>query len=705
MGTRRRWKVSYRLSLLVAIPTLVVLLAGLIMWQSYSAASQETRELAHSLFSDLSRQVITRTREHLAQAPRTVRYLQELSDQGHLPTDRRDLATRLLSILHAQPDYTWVSLSGEDGSFTGAYRGSDGSFRTNMSWIVGGKTRLEEYAVLPDGSWKPFHLSDDFGYDPRVRPFYRLAAEKKKGTWSPPYVFFGQNVPGITYSAPRWDKDQRMTGVLAVDFDLNRLSELVRRIARTGEGTIFMYTPEGTLLAHPEVKIVEQEDEKAEGRLLKLTDVADPVLRAYAEASKSVDMSPGPIGRADPPVHRLSFRVDDAWYLGAGTSYRVNDEFSVVIGLAAPSATFLGPIREGLKSAFHVALLVLAGGFGLAVVFASTIARPILEVAQEMDRVGGFDLREVPEDRSIFREIDRMDRSLAAMIRSLKSFAAYVPRELVQRLVTAGTAARLEGQTKRLTILFTDVAGFTTLSEALAPNELVLRLGSYLGELATVIGRSGGTVDKFIGDGVMAFWNAPGDQPDHAALAVGAALLCQERLAAMRQSGSDLALPTRIGISTGEVVVGNIGTPERMNYTVVGDAVNVASRLEGLNKVYGTSILMTDETARGAREKFISRPVDMVGVVGKLQGVKVWEPLSPKEGPQADAQERLAGATEKALEAYLHRDIQGALGLYRGILEQHPGDPVAKLMVTRCQELLEKGIPDDWSGMTRIRHK
>jgi adenylate cyclase len=414
-------------------------------------------------------------------------------------------------------------------------------------------------------------------------------------------------------------------------------------------------------------------------------------------------MTPG--SKVDPPVHRLSFRVGETWYLGAGTSYRVNDEFAVVIGLAAPSSTFLGPIREGLKRAFHVALLVLAAGFGLAVVFASTVARPILEVAKEMDRVGGFDLREGPEDRSIFKEIDRMDRSLAAMIRSLRSFAAYVPRELVQRLVTAGTAAKLEGQTKRLTILFTDVAGFTSLSEQLAPNELVLRLGSYLGELATVIGRSGGTVDKFIGDGVMAFWNAPGDQPDHAALAVRAALDCQARLSAMRQEGSDLALPTRMGLSTGEVVVGNIGTPERMNYTVVGDAVNVASRLEGLNKVYGTPILMTEETARAAKEKILSRPVDVVAVVGKLQGVKVWEPLSPREGPEADASERLALATEKALEAYLHRDIQGALALYRTVLEMRPGDPVGKLMSARCQELLEKGIPDDWSGTTRIRTK
>jgi len=273
--------------------------------------------------------------------------------------------------------------------------------------------------------------------------------------------------------------------------------------------------------------------------------------------------------------------------------------------------------------------------------------------------------------------------------------------------VTTGEAARLEGRTKRITILFSDVAGFTSLSERLAPNDLVQKLGGYLSEMAGVIGSQGGTVDKFIGDGVLAFWNAPQDQADHAVRGVRAAMACQHRLAELRKlpEGTDRALPTRIGLATGEVVVGNIGSVERMNYTVVGDTANLAARLEALNKAYGTSILIADETASEVRESVICRPVDVVAVVGKEQGVKVWEPLCPVDDPSAPAQTALAAVTAQALQSYLNRDLETALRLYRRMGEGNADDPVARVMAARCQDLLQTGLPDDWSGITKIRHK
>jgi adenylate cyclase len=698
---RRRVKVSYRVSLMVAIPGLVVLLSGGIIIQSYTTTTREVEELAHSLFRDLSRQAFHRTREHLGSARDMLGLLQELSDQGRLSTDRRALGGEMMAALRSNPDYTWVSYSGEDGSFTGAYRASDGSTLVNASWIVDGKTKMEEHNVSREGVWTPIRTSDDYGYDPRTRPFYTRAVQANQPIWTPPYVFFGQEIPGITYAAPRWNKDRKRTGVFSVDFDLNRLSDLMRQVSGTGTGTTFMFTPDGTLLAHPEIKCVECEGK--EGRLLKISDVRDPVLRAYAAAAKGIDMTPAPPGVAEQNVRRLSFDADGKHYLGAGTAYRVNDELSIVVGLAAPEALFLGPFHENLRVALLVAVVVLVGGFALALVFANTVARPLLEIADQMDRVAQFDLREPPVDRSVFLEIDRMERSLNNMIRSLSSFAAYVPRDLVKTLVTTGQVARLEGRTKHITILFSDVAGFTSLSEKLAPNELVRKLGAYLSEMATVIGREGGTVDKFIGDGVMAFWNAPQDQADHAARAVRAAMACQKRLAENR--GAEWALPTRIGLATGEVVVGNIGSVERMNYTVVGDTANLASRLEALNKTFGTSILMSDDCAAAVRESVICRPLDVVAVVGKDQGVKVWEPLCAVDDPGAPVQTARAALTTQALDAYLHRDFGTALRFYKKLRDGNPDDSAAGVLADRCAELLQTGVPDDWSGTTKVRHK
>ena len=700
---RRRLKVSYRVSLMVAIPGLVVVLAGLIILQSYLTTSREVEELAHSLFRDLSRQAFHRTREHLGSARGMVGLLQDLSDQGRLSQDRRALGGEMMAALRSNADYTWVSFSGEDGSFTGAYRASDGSTLVNASWIVDGKTKMEEFNVAKDGTWTALRTSDDYGYDPRTRPFYTRAVQANQPIWTPPYVFFGQEIPGITYAAPRWDKNRRRTGVFSVDFDLNRLSELMRQVSGTGTGTTFMFTPDGTLLAHPEVKCVECEGTQQQGRLLKLSDVKDPVLRAYAAAAKHVDMAPAPPGVAEQNVRRLSFDADGKHYLGAGTAYRVNEELAIIVGLAAPEALFLDPIRENLRTALIVALVVLVAGFALALVLANTVARPLLEIADEMDRVAQFDLREPPADRSVFLEIDRMERSLSGMIRSLSSFAAYVPRDLVKTLVTTGQVARLEGRTKRITILFSDVAGFTSLSEKLAPNELVRKLGGYLSEMATVIGREGGTVDKFIGDGVLAFWNAPQDQADHAIRAVRAAMACQRRLS--ENKGADWALPTRIGLATGEVVVGNIGSVERMNYTVVGDTANLASRLEALNKTFGTAILMSDECAADVRESMICRPVDVVAVPGKEQGVKVWEPLCAADDPAAPVQTARAALTTQAHDAYLKRDFEAALRCYKKLRDGTPDDAVAQVLADRCAELLQTGVPDDWSGTTKVRHK
>lgn len=699
--TRKRLKISYRVSLMVAIPGLVVLLSGLIILQSYTTTTREIEELAHSLFRDLSRQAFHRTREHLGTARDMVGMLQELSDTGRLGADRRTLGGEMMAALRSNADYTWVSYSGEDGSFTGAYRASDGSTLVNASWIVDGKTKMEEFNVSRDGVWTPIRTSEDYGYDPRNRPFYTRAVQANQPIWTPPYVFFGQEIPGITYAAPRWDKTRRRIGVFSVDFDLNRLSELMRQVSGTGTGTTFMFTPDGTLLAHPQVKCVECEGK--EGRLLKISDVNDPVLRSYAAAAKGVDMTPAPAGVAEQNVRRLSFSADGKHYLGAGTAYRVNDELSIIVGLAAPEALFLDPIHRNLRIALAVALVVLAVGFAVALVLANTVARPLIEIADQMDRVAQFDLREPPLDRSVFLEIDRMERSLNGMIRSLSSFAAYVPRDLVRTLVTTGQVARLEGRQKRITILFSDVAGFTSLSEKLAPDELVRKLGAYLSEMATVIGGEGGTVDKFIGDGVMAFWNAPQDQADHAVRAVKAAMACQKRLAENR--GAEWALPTRIGLATGEVVVGNIGSVERMNYTVVGDTANLAARLEALNKTFGTSILISDSCAVELRESVICRPVDVVAVVGKEQGVKVWEPLCLADDPAAPVQTARAALTTQALEAYLRRDFETALRCYRKLRDGTPDDPVAAVLADRCAELLQTGVPDDWSGTTKVRHK
>ena len=229
-----------------------------------------------------------------------------------------------------------------------------------------------------------------------------------------------------------------------------------------------------------------------------------------------------------------------------------------------------------------------------------------------------------------------------------------------------------------MTVFFSDLAGFTSFSETMSPDELVALLGDYFDAMTKVIGASGGTIDKFIGDAIMAFWNAPLSEERHAILASEAALACVQKLEAMKRESSVYAvLSARIGIATGPVLVGNIGSHERMNYTVMGDTANLASRLEGLGKRYGTSILVSEATYQAAKGAIVMRAVDVVAVKGKSKAVRVFEPLALRREPETEAEsESLAreAASLEALDAYLEQRFGDAVQAWERMLVLAPSD-------------------------------
>ncbi|HEX4620294.1 MAG TPA: adenylate/guanylate cyclase domain-containing protein, partial [Myxococcaceae bacterium] len=344
---------------------------------------------------------------------------------------------------------------------------------------------------------------------------------------------------------------------------------------------------------------------------------------------------------------------------------------------------------------------------GLSVFLANRMSEPLAQVADEMAKVGDFRLGARAVPHTWFREIDVLNRTLEAMKGSLRSFANYVPRKLVRSLVASGTEASLGGGVKTLTVFFSDIANFTSFAESMKPDELVQRLGAYFEEMTGSIEGNGGTVDKFIGDGIMAFWGAPEEMADAPAQAAIAALRCQQELARLKASVEHPWMSqwsTRIGLATGEVLVGNIGTPERMNYTVMGDTANLASRLEGLNKAYGTLCLVDEATARAAASRVLARPVDVVAVKGKARGVKVYELLAVHDEARAPLPE-LARRSGAALDAYLKRDFATAAEHWRAVLALRPTDQAAKVMLTRNDELARVPPPPEWNGVHQAREK
>jgi adenylate cyclase len=277
-----------------------------------------------------------------------------------------------------------------------------------------------------------------------------------------------------------------------------------------------------------------------------------------------------------------------------------------------------------------------------------------------------------------------------------RAFAQYVPAEVVHRLVERPELLQLGGEERELTLLFADLANFTSLSERMAPPAVVAMLGRYFDAMSRVIYRHGGTVDKYIGDGIMAFWGAPLPDADHASHAVQAATDMQrvfERVSRRLTRAGGQPLAMRIGIHTGNVVVGNVGSRARFAYTAIGDAVNLASRLEGANKVYGTAILLTDATAERLRNRSRLRAVDSVIVKGRTDAVRIYTPCT-------DA--KLVDLSRVALDAYVEGAWDRSAAAWREILGQYPGDGVATVFLRRIETLRAEAAPADWTGATAL---
>jgi adenylate cyclase len=362
---------------------------------------------------------------------------------------------------------------------------------------------------------------------------------------------------------------------------------------------------------------------------------------------------------------------------------------------------------SGVDRATRFSLLVSLAAVLLAValsaLLAARIAAPLAHLSREMDKVGRFELDMTEPPPSMFREISMMYRALGAMKSGLSSFASYVPRDVVRAVLRSGEKAVLGGKTKVVTVFFSDLAGFTTLSEKMSPAALVDLLGVYFDEMAGIISQHGGTVDKFIGDAIMAFWNAPGDDPEHATNACLAALDCARRLEELKASDPNMAaLSARIGVATGEVLVGNIGSHERLNYTVMGDTANLASRLEGLNKAYGSVILVNATTYATAKARVVMRAVDIVAVKGKSEGVRVYEPLAEIGDDVAEKRARLA---DTALEAYVGQRFEEARAAYAAMLAMAPKDEAARTMAARVERYAASPPPAGWTGVAVMTEK
>jgi adenylate cyclase len=287
------------------------------------------------------------------------------------------------------------------------------------------------------------------------------------------------------------------------------------------------------------------------------------------------------------------------------------------------------------------------------------------------------------------------------------AFQYYLTASVVEEMLKNPDKLKLGGEKKDLTVLFSDIRGFTSISERMTPEGLVKFLNEYLTKMTDLVFKYDGLLDKYMGDAIMAIWGAPLDQPDHVRRACLTALDMVEELHRLQKKWSTEGLPflnIGIGVNAGPMVVGNMGSDRRFDYTVMGDSVNLGSRLEGLNKTYGTNVIASEMTFDRVKEEFLARELDLVRVKGKDQPVKIYELLAPVKTASAD-QQTLAGGFHAALVEYRKRNWNKAREGFQALLAQFPHDGPAKLYLERCDALSKNPPPADWDGVYTMTTK
>lgn len=367
-----------------------------------------------------------------------------------------------------------------------------------------------------------------------------------------------------------------------------------------------------------------------------------------------------------------------------------------ILGIVVPQSYYVGSleaIRNNLLLATILIMLSLCiGGYFVQ----RALKGGQTKIIRETVKMHNFDFTPA-QPRSIFRDVYEILLSLELAKTAMRAMSKYVPIQLVRQLYQSEKEPTLGGEVQEVSILFTDIQNFTSFSEKLPVNTLAAALGEYLRVMTHIIQNNRqGTIDKYIGDGIMALWNAPTPLPNHSQIACQAVLDCVAALEELFTSPRWQNLPrfeTRFGLHKASVMVGNFGAPDRLNFTVIGNGVNIASRLESLGKQYGTSILVSEDVFESAKELFTFRLVDLVAVKGKTEGINVYELICKKgEKPEIAA---ILSKYAQALEAYRSRRFEDAMDLLKNQLTDGP----SRTLHTRCAALLQNPPPASWNGI------
>ncbi|SLN10879.1 adenylate/guanylate cyclase domain-containing protein [Oceanibacterium hippocampi] len=686
----RRFRIGLQSSLILVVLVTVALAAAAVHIPWQYTARQNVADIARQLNGEIIGGIKSEVQGLFAEAESAQTTLHDLLAKGTVdiedPRRRREL---FLSFLEASSHFSWVSFGYPDGGFFGAQRRDNVNFRVATSrWDPAREQAFRQTDFyVRDGHELYFTQTKDAtnDYYSPDREWYKLATATSGPIWTDVYVFASSGKPGIN-TALALDIDGEFAGVVSIAIELERLSLYLKTISVGEHGTAFIMNGEGELIAFPDTdEVLSQAGDGERAALRTLGSSWQPLLRIASAALQSGHVPLASLRETRQTTYRDPASGDDYFVTFAPVGHG-----DWLIGTVVPESDFLTRVNENTRKLIY-ALAAAIAIVALAAILVSQLlfVRPLNRMIGQASRVERFELDAVSEERSIVSEIDRLSAAIYQMSRGLGSFRKYLPTELVRQLTARGILAEPGGERKTLTIMFSDLAGFTELTERMG-HRILPHLADYLTAMSREIAVNRGTIDKYIGDAIMAFWGAPRPDDEHAVAACRAALNCQRLLEVMRIEWAREGRPefrARIGINSGRVIVGNIGSQEKLDYTVVGDPVNLAARLEGLNKDYGTEIMIGPATYEIAKYDIIARKLDHVAVKGREEVQAVYELLAMQDTVSPTADFGWITVYEQGLEQMRNRRYKPAIEHFQTVIELRGGsDRPSTEMIRRCRE-------------------
>ncbi|MEY4613707.1 MAG: hypothetical protein RL179_1680 [Planctomycetota bacterium] len=563
--------------------------------------------------------------------------------------------------------------------------------------------------------------SDSNESDPRFYDFYLAFKDSKKPGWfnSRGYSIktLQAYLPILSYVVPLHDDSGEFIGMLTVDLGILQLQKYLMDLTKRKMDRDYSYggipfvverrdDGEIVVIGHPDPVYFENPPDpgivSSSNRFLILAKKhPDLRIRAFTKIIDSeYSENRDPFNQDSTGIKIVSADDGQNWVYSWTATYPGRKPDWIIGVCVNRKLAIAGLVWNFQITALSLILLMIVTSL-FNIMIARRFSKPIEKMVGDVIEIGKGNIVFSPAHNFFVKEMIDLKDGIEKMKSGLLSFRKYIPYKVVNQVLASRKTAEPFAEKKELTIFFSDLENFTTISESMEPDKLVKLIGEHLAMCTNIIQGLEGTVDKYIGDSVMAFWNAPEDCEGHSVKACKAALRCQEEMLRFNERNRMEGLPElrmRIGISTGMALVGNIGSEDRLNYTAVGDTVNLASRLEGTNKTYKTLILISDRTNSEVQGQVLTRPVDKVAVKGKINATMIHEVLGLRENATPELL-RVIELSELGFGHYLAQKFEQAIGCYQQILEIKKDDHISLFYIERCRSFLVFPPSSDWDGV------